>query len=497
MFYIEQNFRMHFRVFIWLFLISFSSLRGQESVDTTKQLPNFDLINPTFLGNWQRNYYGNEAPDSLKIIWKKYLGSGVTVISRKLGSRVWAGAGWTGQPLLVKEDSTLYIIQGAYDHNLKKIEASSGKIIWQYRFDDVIKGTGTIWNNEKSDEIKNRLVILQGSRLGVGNYLDSKHIPSYRAISYFTGEELWRLDVRWTDSYSRDVDASALILGDTAYIGLENSLFTKFSPDYKKADTIDNMLQPYIYQELYLYNTEDVISHKNNVVTESSPCIIDSIIYVASGSGHVFGYHIGKKELVWDYFIGSDIDGSAVVTSDSCLLVSVEKQYIQGSGGIFKLNPKKKPDEAVVWYFPTENKEYADWEGGVIGSVGINDLYITGDMPYLAAFTSVDGNLYVVNHKETEPGKLKYGPDSVHKYPVPKLVFKEYMGPSISTPLIVNDKIVAAGYHGIFLYKFDKDLNFVRSDEFYTEFEATPFVYNGKIYVASRDGYFYCLGNGI
>lgn len=478
-----------------LFLLKIT-LCAQNTVDDSVSKPvKYELINQTFLGNWQRNYYGDEAPDSLNCIWKHYLGSGVTVISRKLGSRTWAGAGWTGQPLLVTEDSGLFIIQGAYDHNLKKINAENGKLVWQYKFDDVIKGTGTIWNNYKSEELKNKLVILQGSRLGVGNYLDSKHIPSYRAISYFTGEELWRLDVKWTDSYSRDVDGSALIIEDTAYLGLENSLFTVFSPDYKNAKLIDNMLQPYIYQEIPLYEKQDAILHRNNIVTESSPCIIDSIIYVASGSGHVYGYHIRKKDLVWDFYIGSDIDGSAVVTSDSCLLVSVEKQYIKGSGGIFKLNPKKPEKDAVEWYYPTENKEYSGWEGGIIGTAGINDSYNDSTWPYLAAFTSVDGYLYVVNHKEIQPNRLVLGPDSISRYPVPKLVFRKKIGPSISTPLIVKDKIIATGYHGIFLFQYDKNLNFVLLDKFSAEFEATPVVYNKKIYIASRNGYFYCLGN--
>jgi len=130
----------------------------------------------TFLGNEKRNYYGNEAPDYLDVVWKYYLGKGETVISRKTGTKIWEGAGWTGQPLLVEEDSTLYLIQGAYDHYLKKISADSGKLVWQYQFDDVVKGTGTIWENEKEEDPVSRYIILQGSRLGVDNFLDTPHI---------------------------------------------------------------------------------------------------------------------------------------------------------------------------------------------------------------------------------------------------------------------------------------------------------------------------------
>ena len=195
-----------------VFLISIVAwvmpLRGQtaESISGAGPEPDTKVIIGTFLGNKQRNYYGNQAPDNLEVIWKHYLGKGETVISRNLGSRIWAGAGWTGQPLLVEENGELYLIQGAYDHNLKKILASNGELIWEYAFDDVVKGTDSIWENPGSENPEEHLDILQGSRLGVGHYLDSKHIPSYRAISFASGEELRRLDVKWTDSYSRDAD---------------------------------------------------------------------------------------------------------------------------------------------------------------------------------------------------------------------------------------------------------------------------------------------------
>ncbi len=480
--------------FSWILVMHPLLLSAQDTTTPPFKHSEFEVVIPTFLGNETRNYYGNLAPDTLEIIWKHYLGKGITVISRKLGSREWAGAGWTGQPLLVKEDSGLYIIQGAYDHHLKKINAGNGELVWQYKFDDVVKGTGTLWETPDSFPGENRLIILQGSRLGVGNYLDTKHIPSYRAISYFTGRELWRLDVKWTKSYSRDADGSTLMLNDTAYIGLENSLFTVLDPSPYQAKIKDGMLQPKIIRELKLYTDADAIAHKNNVVTESSPCLLDSIIYVASGSGHVFGYSLKERCLVWDFYIGSDIDGSAVVTDDNCLLVSVEKQYIDGPGGLFKLDPSKSPDDAVVWYFPTGDKEYASWEGGIIGSASVNDMYRKENDPALAAFTAIDGYLYVVRHDVLDTTSTGLGPDGVKRFPKPKLVFRYKTGASISTPLLTENRLIAAGYGGIFLFAYDGDLNFKLLDRFPATFESTPVIHDGRIYIASRNGYFYCLG---
>ena len=448
----------------------------------------------TFLGNWQRNFYGKNAPNTLNLIWKHYLGKGETVISRKVGSKIWAGAGWTGQPLLVKEKGKLYLIQGAYDHHLKKIGAETGELIWQYKFDDVIKGTGTLWVNSNPDHPENEIVILQGSRLGVGNYLDSKHIPSYRAISYFTGKELWRMDQKWTHSYSRDVDGSALILNDTAYLGLENSYFTVFDPDYKNGRMLNGMFQPKIIQERKLYTMDDVYKHRNNIVTESSPSLLGNHIYVASGSGHVFGYNLNTRELDWDFYIGSDIDGSAIVTSDSCILVSVEKQYIKGKGGAFKLNPSKNNKDAGIWYFPVGDKDFIGWEGGIIGSIGVNDNYINDNQTHLAAFIGIDEYLYVVDHKSIDSTRTVLGPDSITVYNTPKLVFMKKVGPSISTPIFVDNKLIVAGYWGIYLFKYDYQNQFELLDKREGSFESTPIVWNNKIYIASRDGYLYCLG---
>ncbi len=470
----------------------FSTFICESQVTTSSEIT---VHISTFLGNEQRNYYGNEAPDNLDINWKMYLGKGKTVISRKIGEKIWSGAGWTGQPLVVEEDSTLYLIQGAYDHNLKKIRADSGKLVWQYEFDDVVKGTGTIWENPKDSSTDTRFVILQGSRLGVGNYLDTKYIPSFRAISYMTGQELWRFDVKWTDSYSRDADGSPLIINDTVYAAFENSMLTVLDPDPQNAVTRDEMIQPGIIRERLLYKRGDIATHSNNLVTESSPAKLGDHIYVSSGSGHVWGYNLESGELDWDFRTGSDMNGSVVVTGDSCLLVTLEKQYIRGPGGAFKLDPSRNPGDCVIWFYPVADSAVSSWDGGIIGSVGISDSYPDSIIKPYAAFTGTDGYLCVVNHLETEPGKKVLGPDSLTYYPYPKIVFKKYIGPSISTPIFVKDKLIAASYAGIWLFKVDSENNFTQLDKYYSVFEATPVAWNRKIYIASRDGFLYCFGS--
>ena len=87
------------------------------------------------------------------------------------------------------------------------------------------------------------------------------------------------------------------------------------------------------------------------------------------------------------------------------------------------------------------------------------------------------------------------GPNENHRYRSPLLLDKKYIGPSISTPLLIHDKLIVADYDGLKLFKILSDQTLKLLASYNTEFEATPFVYDEKIYVASRDGYLYCFGN--
>jgi outer membrane protein assembly factor BamB len=476
-----------------------SSITKNEAIKTLNQpfsCPRkyIDVKISTFLGNDRKSYYGNNPPDSLNLIWKCFLGSGYSVVKPGDGERLFCGAGWTGQPLLIEEQNHLYIIIGAYDHNLKKIDAENGNIVWQYNFGDIIKGTGSIWVNEDASSPEDRYLILQGSRRGLNKSIFSQVTPSFRAISYLTGKEVWSLNIKKTDSYSRDVDGSALIIRDTVYIGLENGTFAVINPDPEKIKFLDSLNQPEIIQELKTYSNADIQSHGGNLVNESSPCLLNNHIYFSAGSGHVYGYDMKTRTIDWDLFLKADLNGSLVVTSDSCLLIPIEKQYIPGFGGVLKADPSKAPDECIQWFFPTGNNQYADWQGGVIGSPAINDSYTSGKN-FLAAFIGIDGNLHVVDHKKTNNKIRNSGPLSDKEYYSPVEIFSFFSGPSISTPVFYNDMLIVAGYSGLYCFSYDKNNNFNLISSFKGVFESTPVAWNNRLYIASRDGYFYCFGD--
>jgi outer membrane protein assembly factor BamB len=467
----------------------------QDSIQP-EPVDSIQVFSGSFLGGDSRNYYGDSIPPNLDILWKFEIGGGQTnPTGREV--KTWYGAGWTGQPLIITEHGHPFLVQGCYDHTLKKLDALTGELVWQYKYDDVLKGTGTIWVDPHPQNPLNRILILQGARLGLNNPLRKDTIPSYRAISYLTGQEVWRLNVKKGSSFSRDVDGSALIWNDTVFIGLENGLFSVLTPGTHDLVTGSKgeSYKP-ILKEYALFNAEDMMKHGGELVIESSPCKIGDHIYITTGSGHVYGYNMKSRKIDWDLYLGADMNGSPVVTADSCLIVTLEKEFIPGMGGAMKINPFKSPAESVVWYLPTQNREFANWHGGIVGSVAVNDGYKNSFDRSLACITALDGNLYLVDHQKLNDTLRVLGPDNQTEYPTPLILSMAAIGPTISTPIFIDKRICAAGYSGIHIFDVVERYQ-LREQAFYSGiFESTPVAYQGRIFIASKSGFLYCFGTG-
>lgn len=472
--------------------------------------PNADgIMVASFLGNEGRRYYGEgPVPERLDVIWRTAIGSGTTggTASSNGGMVTWAGTGWTGQPALVRDGGKLYLLVGGFDHNLVKIDAVTGEELWSYPFDDVIKGSPTVFRMPDTG----KLAVVCGSRRGFPRSIGDPSIAPVRCVDFETGEELWRMTAPTSKSYSRDADSSPVLVGDTLYVAIETGHV--YAVDPTKTEERGGYRWPLVKASRLLLGSNPA-GHGGNLVLESSPSLIDQTLYLASGAGDVYGLSTSDLSIVWDYWIGSDLDGSPVATADGYLLQAVEKQYIPGNGGVLKLDPRKSPAEALVWFFPTGNRSFADWQGGVIGSVSVNDEYGGGaSKPALASFIGIDGKLYVVSQDETEGTATS--PQGVAGVPTPKLVFKDDVGGAIATPIMVDDYIVAAAYDAmVHVYKMDYQAPdgvplLDRSGRQWTvavtevatftgggSYESTPIVWQGRIYIGSRSGWFYCLGD--
>ncbi len=445
----------------------------------------------TYLGDNQRNFYGDRAPSKLRVKWKTNLGSGKTMFG--IGDvRHWKGAGWTGQPLVIQEGGELFLVQGTLSHHLKKIRARDGKVVWSTSVGDVIKGTPTFMDVGGPEE--SRYVLIVGSRSGYGQHWRNGTAYSLHGISYLTGKILWRHNSAATVSNSRDCDASAVVLGRKAAIPLENGFFTLFSPDVRQARSTGGIPELRVKKQYRLFRETDRKLYGSELATESSPTMVGGKAYVAAGVGRVyacgFGMFGGASEKL---DIGGDLNGSMPLTNDRHLLLGVEKQFIAGQGGVVKFSTSGK----VKWFYPLPNRKWYTWEGGVVGSPAVNHRYRSGVSRDLACFVGVDGNLTLVNHQKLEPGKVNWGPKRQRQFPAPKVldVVKLPQG-SISTPLFLGDKIIVGYDNGMDLYQVTPEGKMVRLDRLSGPmFDATPVVWGGRVYAGSKNGYLYCLGD--
>ncbi|OGS23664.1 MAG: hypothetical protein A2297_05940 [Elusimicrobia bacterium RIFOXYB2_FULL_48_7] len=472
---------------------------------------------PLFLGNECRRYYGKgPVPEKLRVLWKKHLETGETRVWGE--NKSYSGTGWPGQAVLVEENARLYVIFGGFDYKLRKLDALTGKTMWEYRFNNVIKGAPSIYINPKAVPPEEKCLVFCGSRRGPLENNDPDN--NYRAVSLLTGRELWSFIVPNTDSYSRDAEGNGLVHGGILFFPAENGVLYQINPDPASAVMTQGITQPKVLREIVLYDIEDIFKHNKNLVVESSPSRIGNMLYLTAGAGRVYGINIERNIIEWEFYIGSDLDASPVITNDGNLLVGVEKQYIDGKGGVINLNPRKTGLGAVAWYFPTQNRKVADWEGGVIGSVGINDEYNPGDdKPALSAIGAIDGNLYLVSQDELS-GEKVFGPDGLKLFNTPKMVWKKNIGSIVSTPILVDDYLIAGGHSGVLhvfkiIYDEIKDGTTGNEPNVLTSrtgrvwhisvrekgnialggsIESTPVVWENKIYIGDKSGNFYCIG---
>jgi outer membrane protein assembly factor BamB len=473
----------------------------------------------TFLGDYGRRYYGQgPAPRRLDVLWKVRLGGALS--SGKYDSDPpdhYAGSGWTGQADIVVDGGKASVLVGGYDYRLRKIDAATGKVLWAYRFDDIIKSSPAVFANPHPTGADDRYIVVAGSRRGYPKAIGDPTVAPLRAVTFGSGKELWRLSAPRTKNYSRDCDGSGFFWDGVFYIGVESGWFFALNPlatrpwlQWKK---------PVVVHQTLLLGDERNANHKDDLALEASPSALGKNLYVASGSGHVYGVRRSDLKVVWDCFVGSDLDGTPVPTREGLLLQGVEKQYVKGKGGMLALDPRKPPDAATVWFFPTGDRKLGDWAGGVVGSAAVNDTYNPGGKyPALCAFNAVDGYLYLVS-QDVMSDRTVRGPMLQKVWKSPVEVARVWTGGAISTPIIVGDTLVTAGYDQrvrlldiVYAPAHQGDPGALPSaahdGRYWTVtlkerarflaaggFESTPTLWNGRVYIGCRDGWFYCLGD--
>lgn len=423
----------------------------------------------TFRGNPTRTYYGKgPLPSTPEVKWK-YPSTPMCSTSTDLGvTSTWCGNGWTGQPVIwERPDGTTEMIFGAYDRKLHFVDADTGRPTRSpILTGDIIKGTPTI-------DPDGYPLVYFGSR-------DNK----IRAVALDRNEPvvLWEYDAAGKGRWNDDWDASPLIMNDYMFEGSENSIFYIFDLDRSYDDLGLVQVDPQVVYELETWNQEllDAIGPSYPAVSvENSTAMYEGRIYFANSGGRVIGLDItgiddGRIEMVFDYWVGDDVDATIFVDDEGYIYVSAEyERYLtraQEVGQLVKLDPYTDGDP-VVWgmYSLTE----PPYKGGLWSTPALGDgvIYAVVNKGYLIAVDQETGEeLWVVD--------IGAG--------------------SWSSPVIVDDRLLVAANTG-YLRSFSlADPRQPRLEWTFkvgeSHIEATPAVWKGMIFVGSRDGYMYGIG---
>lgn len=420
----------------------------------------------TFRGNPTRSWYGQgPVPDDPVRLWS-YPDAPMCSTSILDGQeRDWCGTGWTGQPSVFERDGRTWVVFGAYDRMLHFLDGDTGEeIIPSFEAGDLFKGSATV-------DPDGYPIVYAGS-------LDD----NLYAIAFDRDEPtvLWAYnaydDVEpvWND----DWDAAPLVIDDHLFQGGENSHW--FIWELNRGYDADGLatLDPELRFSAPGFDDElmDELGHEN-VSIETSLAISGDTVWFANGGGLLQGWDISgladgrDPERVFRFWTGDDTDASPVFDDEGYLYVAVEvdrpTERSSEVGQILKLDPSR-PEDPVVWAVHDPERS------GVWATPAIHrDVLI---VPTDAGW---------IHGIDRDTGEVRW------RFPL--------RGPTWQSPVIVDDVLIQGDCRGGVLRGYDVSDTRVVPPQIWSVtlggcIESTPTVWDGRIYVGTRGGYFHAIG---
>ena len=422
-----------------------------------------------FRGNPTRTFYGTgPLPDGVEVIWRfpDQPMCGTSPVGGE--ATVWCGTGWTGQPVVwERPDGVTEVIFGAYDKNIHFLNAATGERTRpDFYMGDIIKGSVVL-------DPDGYPLLYAGSR-------DSR----YRVIALDreTPVEVWGLEASSVAGmWNNDWDSSAVIVNDMLLIGGENSWWFAVKLNREHDETGLVTVQPEILYQTPMWTDALLGAVGRQQSVETSTAVFGDVAYVGNSAGRVAGFDISDGDwstdrLVFDFWMGDDVDATIVIDEQGSLYVSSEidlgTDRGRDVGQLVRLDPSL--EEPLVWSVdvPTAN--------GVIG--GIWATPALGDGVLYAATNT--GELLAV---DVNDGSILWS-DSVGIH-------------AWSSPVIIDDTLVVAidceidsGFRAYDITAPEQPVRLWESRVTEGGIESTPAVWNGTMFVGSRDGFFYALG---
>jgi outer membrane protein assembly factor BamB len=428
----------------------------------------------TFRGSLTRSYYGEgPVPRRPRILWRYPRRGGMCAPSTdESGTKTWCGVGWTGQPNVIPhEDGLLELRFGAYDTNYHFLNARTGRRIR----DDL--DTGDLAKGSATSDPDGYPLYYAGSR-------DN----SFRIVALDRRRPtvLWSLDADTSvpePVWNNDWDGAALVVGDYLVEGGENSWLyvIKLNRGWTRKGKV--RVRPRVV--LTVPGWDDRLESDapgRHFSIESSVAFDDGVVYFANSAGLVQGWDISrvlrggrKARRVFRFWTGDDTDASIVIDEDGHLYVASELETWGARslevGQLMKLDPRRRR-RPLVWSVPIRE---TDGESGGSWSTPALDR----DMVYVA--TNAGGLLGV----DRESGRVRW------RIGLP--------GPTWSSPVVVDDVLLQGDCDGV-LHAYDVSDERRRPPELWRVtlggcIEATPAVWKGQIFVGTRAGAMYAIGD--
>jgi hypothetical protein len=464
---------------------------GREATAATETFPNGSVtpaepINTsfpgltTFRGNAARTYYGEgPVPSDPTVRWV-FPADGTKMCAQSAETQTgptkeWSGTGWTGEPNVVPWLDGMQVRIGAFDDAYHFLDAGTGLPDYApFMTGDLAKGSATT-------DAEGYPLYYAGSR---------DNLLRIIAMDTPIPTELYSVDADTSvphPMWNNDWDGAPLEIGDYLIEGGENSylyvirLHRGYGPDGLVR------VEPEIVTTIPGWDdqlTSDLDGKDpTDVSIENSVAFRDGVVYFANSGGLVQGWDISDildggslaKE-VFRFWTGDDTDASVVIDDQGFLYVASEYQRFDDRsievGQLMKLDPRN-PGDPLVWSIPATEIGFE----GAGGSWSTPALY--GDYVY---FTTAAGRVLEV---ERSTGRI---------------VWQLQVGaPSIGSPVVVDGTLMQGDCSG-HLYAWDVSDPTVRpplrwSLDLGDCIESTPAVWQGWLYVGTREGFFYGIAD--
>ncbi len=423
-----------------------------------------------FRGNPTRNWYGvGPVPTNPEVLWR-YPDKRMCSFSHVYGeTKEWCGNGWTGEPVVwEREDGITEVIFGAYDGKVHFVNAETGKDTrTPFPTGDLIKGSVTL-------DPDGYPFLYFGSRDNYLRILD---------LSTDTPVEIWNkssLDDK--GMWNNDWDSNPVVIDDILYEACENGFFYAFKLNRKVENGVASVAPELLFKkEVY---TDELVKNTGSMQSiESSILVVNKVAYMANSGGRIVGFDISQIEMgvapiVFDFWTGDDTDATLVSDEDGMIYASVEYERFNARsrelGQLIKLDPTK-PDP-YVWGIPIREKGDST-VGGIWATPALykNYLYVP----------THNGELLAVDMKA---GSVAWKDDvGFHAWGSPSVVDDKLIVPTCEEGSIRMYSLENPGSPQL-KWNIKAGAGCI---------ESTPAVWKNHIFVGSRDGFFYKIGEKI